>query len=411
MARMTLQEKLALLSDAAKYDASCASSGTTRRHSADGKGLGSTEGSGICHAYAPDGRCISLLKILMTNFCIYDCAYCINRVSSNVERARFTPEEVVHLTIEFYRRNYIEGLFLSSGIIKSPDDTMSDMVQIARTLREEHHFRGYIHLKTIPDAAPELIEEAGLLADRLSMNIEMPTDAGIKTYAPEKNPDEIRRAMGNVRLRKEEARNKTHTGRRAPKFAPAGQSTQLIVGADGANDATILKSSTRLYASYKLKRVYYSAFSPIPDSTASLPLIKPPLVREHRLYQADWLMRFYGFDADEITPEPDGGMLDLEIDPKLAWALAHREAFPVDVNRASRENLLRVPGFGTKSVGRILSARRSGALGYGDLRRIGALMNKAKPFIVARDWTPGSLTDAANLRARFTPPPEQLSLL
>ena len=409
MAKLTLQEKLALLSDAAKYDASCASSGTTRRHSKDGKGLGSTEGSGICHAYAPDGRCISLLKILMTNFCIYDCAYCINRVSSNVERARFTPEEVVHLTIEFYRRNYIEGLFLSSGIIKSPDDTMADMVRIARMLRQEHNFRGYIHLKTIPDAAPELIEEAGLLADRLSMNIELPTDAGLKAYAPEKDAKEIRRAMGGVRARKEAAMEKTHTGRRAAKFAPAGQSTQLIVGADGASDATILQSSTQLYGSYKLKRVYYSAFSPIPDSAAKLPLIKPPLMREHRLYQADWLMRFYGFEADEIAP--DQGMLDLDIDPKLAWALANRHAFPVDVNRAPRDLLLRVPGFGTKSVQRILAARRNGALGFGDLKRIGALVNKAKPFITTRDWSPGGLTDAANLRARFAPPPEQLTLL
>ncbi|QFT57728.1 hypothetical protein FIU94_02730 [Sulfitobacter sp. THAF37] len=409
MAKLSLQEKLALLSDAAKYDASCASSGTTRKNSRDGSGLGSTEGSGICHAYAPDGRCISLLKILMTNFCIYDCAYCINRVSSNVDRARFSVEEVVHLTTEFYRRNYIEGLFLSSGIIKSPDDTMADMVRIARELRHTHHFRGYIHLKTIPDASPELIEQAGLLADRLSMNIELPTDAGIKAYAPEKNPDGIRAAMGKVQLRKLAAKETTHRGRKPAKFAPAGQSTQLIVGADGANDATILQSSTRLYSSYKLKRVYYSAFSPIPDRSSTLPLIKPPLMREHRLYQADWLLRFYGFDAQEIAGAD--GMLDLHIDPKLAWALANRHAFPVDVNRANREALLRVPGFGTKSVARILSARRSGALGYDDLRRIGALVSKAKPFITARDWSPGSMTDAANLRARFAPPPEQLSLL
>lgn len=410
MGKMNLQQKLALLSDAAKYDASCASSGTTKRNSADGKGLGSTEGSGICHAYAPDGRCISLLKILMTNFCIYDCAYCVNRVSSNVERARFSVEEVVYLTTEFYRRNYIEGLFLSSGIIRSPDQTMSDMVRIARELRKTHNFRGYIHLKTIPDASPELIEEAGLLADRLSMNIELPTDAGIKTYAPEKNPDEIRRAMSNVRLRKEEAKETSHTGKRAPKFAPAGQSTQLIVGADGADDRTILQSSTRLYSSYKLKRVYYSAFSPIPDSTAKLPLIKPPLAREHRLYQADWLLRFYGFNADEIAPDAGSGMLDLDIDPKLAWALANRGSFPVDVNTASRDLLLRVPGLGTKSVSRILAARRSGSLGYDDLRRLGALVKKAKPFISTRDWHPGGLTDTANLRARFAPPPEQLQL-
>ncbi len=411
MARLTLQEKLALLSDAAKYDASCASSGTSKRHSADGKGLGSTEGSGICHAYAPDGRCISLLKILMTNFCIYDCAYCINRVSSNVARARFSVEEVVHLTTEFYRRNYIEGLFLSSGIIRSPDDTMADMVRIARELREVHHFRGYIHLKTIPDAAPELIEQAGLLADRLSMNIELPTDAGLKAYAPEKDADGIRQAMGDVRARKEELKTPTYRGRKAPKFAPAGQSTQLIVGADGASDRTILQSSTRLYGDYRLKRVYYSAFSPIPDSTAKLPLIKPPMVREHRLYQADWLMRFYGFDANEIAPDQGNGMLDLEVDPKLAWALANRHVFPVDVNRAGKDMLLRVPGFGTKSVGRILSARRSGALGWTDLRRLGAQVRKAQPFIVARDWRPGALTDAENLRARFAPPPEQLQLI
>lgn len=411
MSKLSLQEKLALLSDAAKYDASCASSGTTRRDSRDGKGLGSTEGSGICHAYAPDGRCISLLKILMTNFCIYDCAYCINRVSSNVPRARFSVEEVVHMTTEFYRRNYIEGLFLSSGIIRSPDDTMADMVRIARCLREVHQFRGYIHLKTIPDAAPELIEEAGMLADRLSMNIELPTDAGIKAYAPEKDPDGIRRAMGDVRKRKEELKAPTYRGRKAPKFAPAGQSTQLIVGADGANDRTILQSSTRLYGSYKLKRVYYSAFSPIPDSTAKLPLIKPPLVREHRLYQADWLLRFYGFEADEIAPDFGDGMLDLDLDPKLAWALAHRAMFPIDVNRASREMLLRVPGFGAKSVGRIIAARRNGTLGYDDLLRIGASVRKAQPFITARDWQPGSLTDAQNLRARFAPPAEQLQLI
>jgi putative DNA modification/repair radical SAM protein len=410
MAKMSLKEKLALLSDAAKYDASCASSGTSKRNSRDGKGLGSTEGSGICHAYAPDGRCISLLKILMTNFCIYDCAYCINRVSSNVQRARFSVDEVVYLTTEFYRRNYIEGLFLSSGIIRSPDDTMADMVRIARKLREEHHFRGYIHLKTIPDAAPQLIEQAGMLADRLSMNIELPTDAGIKTYAPEKNPHEIRRAMGDVRLRKEELKAPTYRGRRAPKFAPAGQSTQLIVGADGANDRTILQSSTQLYSSYKLKRVYYSAFSPIPDSSAKLPLIKPPLIREHRLYQADWLLRFYGFEAEEITTDTEGGMLDLAVDPKLAWALANRAMFPVDVNRAGRDMLLRVPGFGTKSVKRILAARRSGSLGYDDLRRIGVLIKKARPFVITRDWQPGGLTDAENLRARFAPPAEQLQL-
>ncbi|MGR3760065.1 putative DNA modification/repair radical SAM protein [Roseobacteraceae bacterium NS-SX3] len=410
MTRMTLQEKLAVLSDAAKYDASCASSGSTKRDSRDGKGLGSNTGAGICHAYAPDGRCISLLKILMTNFCIYDCAYCINRVSSNVARARFSVEEVVRLTIEFYRRNYIEGLFLSSGIIRSPDATMADMVRIARKLREEENFRGYIHLKTIPDAAPELIAEAGRLADRLSINVELPTDASVRRHAPEKNPAQIRRAMADVRLRQEAAKERSHRGKRPPRFAPAGQSTQVIVGADGSNDAAILGQSTRLYSSYGLRRVYYSAFSPIPDSSARLPLVSPPLVREHRLYQADWLLRFYGFGLEEITGVTRDGNLDLEVDPKLAWALAHRGLFPLDVNRASREMLLRVPGFGVKTVNRILSTRRHRTLRYEDLQRMGAALKKARPFITAAGWNPGALLDNAGLRARFGPPPAQLSL-
>ncbi|MBB5723703.1 putative DNA modification/repair radical SAM protein [Loktanella ponticola] len=410
MARQTLDQKLAILSDAAKYDASCASSGSTKRDSRDGKSLGSNEGSGICHAYAPDGRCISLLKILMTNFCIYDCSYCINRVSSNVTRARFSVDEVVKLTIEFYRRNYIEGLFLSSGVIRSPDATMSDMVQIARKLRHEENFRGYIHLKTIPDAAPELIAEAGLLADRLSINVELPTDAAVQQYAPEKKPDQIRKAMADVRLRKDAGKEKSYTGKRPPRFAPAGQSTQMIIGADGSNDATVLGQSTRLYSSYKLKRVYYSAFSPIPDSSSKLPLISPPLQREHRLYQADWLLRFYDFQLDEITSVTTDGNLDLEVDPKLAWALVHREIFPLDVNRASREMLLRVPGFGVKTVSRILTTRRHRLLRYEDLQRMGASMKKAKTFITAGGWSPGSLIDSVNLRAKFTPPPEQLAL-
>ncbi|MCA1776835.1 MAG: putative DNA modification/repair radical SAM protein, partial [Loktanella sp.] len=405
------QQKLAILSDAARYDASCASSGTSKRNSSDGKGLGSTEGSGICHAYAPDGRCISLLKILMTNFCIYDCAYCVNRVSSNVTRARFSVEEVVSLTIEFYRRNYIEGLFLSSGVIKSPDATMEAMVQIAKRLREQEHFRGYIHLKSIPDASPELIKQAGLYADRLSINIELPTDRAVEAFAPEKNPAQIRRAMGDVKNHKSEASEKSFSGKRPPKFAPAGQSTQMIIGADGATDATILTRSTGLYGDYRLKRVYYSAFSPIPDATAKLPLIKPPLAREHRLYQADWLLRFYGFGVDEITGATPDGNLDLDIDPKLAWALQNRHHFPVDVNRATREMLLRVPGLGTKTVGRILTTRRYRTLRYEDLTRMGASLRKARSFITASDWSPGGLTDSANLRARFAAPPEQLSLI
>ena len=406
---MSLQDKLAILSDAARYDASCASSGTTRRDSRSG-GLGSTEGSGICHAYAPDGRCISLLKILMTNFCIYDCAYCVNRVSSNTKRARFSPEEVVHLTLEFYRRNYIEGLFLSSGIIRSPDATMEDMVRIARTLRVENGFKGYIHLKTIPDAAQDLIDEAGLYADRLSINVELPTEVAVKTYAPEKSPETIRGAMARVKTRRTASKDKTHTGKRPPKFAPAGQSTQMIVGADGSSDTTILGQSTRLYGDFGLRRAYYSAFSPIPDSSAKLPLIQPPLIREHRLYQADWLMRFYGFTASEITQARPDGNLDLELDPKLAWALANRHLFPVPVQTAEKALLLRIPGFGTKTVQRILTARRHRTLAWDDLKRIGANLKNAKPFITLRHWSPGALTDSADLRARFAPPPEQLSL-
>jgi putative DNA modification/repair radical SAM protein len=407
--KKSLKERLAILSDAAKYDASCASSGTTKRDSSASGGLGSTEGSGICHAYAPDGRCISLLKILLTNFCIYDCAYCINRSSSNVERARFTPDEVVWLTIEFYRRNYIEGLFLSSGIIKSSDDTMAEMVKIARDLRTKHDFRGYIHLKTIPEASAHLVEEAGLYADRLSINIELPTDHGLERYAPEKRPGNIRRSMADLRLKIDEAREPTLSGRRK-KFVPGGQSTQMIVGADGANDATILGSSARLYSSYGLKRVYYSAFSPIPDSSKNLPLIKPPLMREHRLYQADWLYRFYGFSVEEISSIGQGGMLDLELDPKLAWALANRDRFPVDVNTADRETLLRVPGFGTKTVNGLLSARRHRRVRLEDLTRLGVSLKKVRSFIIAEGWSPNRSLDRTDLRAVFAPPAEQLSL-
>ncbi|TQD35936.1 putative DNA modification/repair radical SAM protein [Rhodobacter capsulatus] len=408
MVQRTLPEKLSILADAAKYDASCASSGGERRGSRDGKGIGSTTGAGICHAWAPDGRCISLLKVLLTNFCIYDCAYCINRVSSRVERARFSVEEVVSLTLEFYRRNYIEGLFLSSGIIRSPDETMAEMVRVARTLREREHFRGYIHLKTIPDAAPELIAEAGKWADRLSINVELPTEAALTQLAPEKSVKTIHGAMAEVKARGEAAKDRTARGTRAPRFAPAGQSTQMIVGADAATDGEILRRSSSLYNTFALRRVYYSAFSPIPDASRMLPLIQPPLVREHRLYQADWLMRNYGFDATEIAPP--AGMLDLQIDPKLAWALAHRGLFPVDVNRAPREMLLRIPGIGPRSVDRILKARRHRTLRYEDLLAIGCVLKHAEPFITLPGWSPRALPDDANLRARFAPAPEQLSL-
>ena len=410
MVQRTLQEKLAILSDAAKYDASCASSGTEKRNSSGGKGLGSTEGMGICHAYAPDGRCISLLKILMTNFCIYDCVYCVNRVSSNVERARFSVEDVVWLTMEFYRRNFIEGLFLSSGVIRSPDDTMGTMVRIARELRITHDFRGYIHLKTIPDASPALVEEAGLHADRLSVNIELPTDAAMQRYAPQKSPLTIRRSMADLKLKIIEHREPTQITKKVKKFVPAGQSTQMIVGADGSSDSDILMRSEALYSGYDLKRVYYSAFSPIPDASAALPLIRPPLMREHRLYQADWLTRFYGFSASEIASAHPDGMLDLDIDPKLMWALANRHYFPLDVNRAARELLLRVPGFGIKTVNRILSSRRQRAMRYDDLLRLGAVMSKAKPFVSCLGWSPAKLADLDGLRQRFKPASRQMSL-
>ncbi len=409
----TLIDKLAVLADAAKYDASCASSSTTRKNSLNSGGIGSTEGMGICHSYAPDGRCISLLKILLTNFCIYDCRYCVNRVSSNVERARFTVEEVVKLTLDFYKRNYIEGLFLSSGIIRSSDYTMEQMVEIARRLRENHKFQGYIHLKTIPEADPLLIKKAGLLADRLSVNIELPTEASLKSYAPEKSTTTIKAAMAGVRLGIEDHRpdKKERTHHRPPKFSPSGQSTQMIVGADASTDAEIMTSSTTLYSSYKLKRVYYSAFSPIQDASKDLPLVKPPLMREHRLYQADWLLRFYGFETDEIFAGRQDNMLDLDIDPKLSWALTHRAGFPVDVNRASKEQLVRVPGLGLKSVDRILRARRQSRLRLRDIKSIARSVKVCRAFIETSDWTPGSLLDSTSLRAAFAPEPQQLSLL
>lgn len=400
MPQLDLRRKLAILSDAAKYDASCASSGSSKRDSRGGKGMGSTEGNGICHAYAPDGRCISLLKILLTNFCIYDCAYCVNRVSSNVARARFTVEEVVDLTLGFYRRNYIEGLFLSSGIIRNADYTMEEMVRVARTLRETHDFRGYIHLKLIPEASPKLVEQAGLYADRVSINIELPKDESLAALAPEKDTVVIKKAMGAVAGAQAAAREPARKTK-PPKFAPAGQSTQMIVGADAAPDGAILKRAETLYGAYRLRRVYYSAFSPIPDATSRLPLSRPPMMREHRLYQADWLMRFYGFERDEIVGENED--LDLAIDPKLAWALKHRGDFPVDVNTAAREQLLRVPGLGVKAVGRILESRRFKRLELADIGRLSRSISKLKPFLVCADWSPGALTDRDDLRTRLEP--------
>jgi len=412
MPRLPLQERLAILADAAKYDASCASSGTAKRNSRDGKGLGSTEGMGICHAYAPDGRCISLLKILLTNHCVFDCHYCINRKSSNVVRARFTPEEVVDLTLSFYRRNYIEGLFLSSGITRSSNHTMEQLVQVARTLREEHQFRGYIHLKTIPEADPELVHQAGMWADRVSINVELPTAAGLQRLAPDKDGATIEGAMAGVKDEITAARDAGKRFRHAPRFAPAGQSTQMIVGADGASDRDIVGRASALYDRYRLRRVYYSAFSPIPDASAVLPLKRPPLMREHRLYQSDWLMRFYGYAPQEVAAAAGAdGMLPLDIDPKLAWALKHRESFPVDVNRAPREALLRVPGLGVRAVNAIVAARRQRRLRLDDVARMTTGVAKLRPFLVAADWRPTLLADRADLKALVAPAKaEQLEL-
>ena len=422
-----IHRKLAILADAAKYDASCASSGSSKRNSVGGKGIGSTEGSGICHSYAPDGRCISLLKILLTNFCTYDCLYCVNRVSSNVPRARFSVDEVVALTLDFYRRNCIEGLFLSSGIIQNPDYTMEQVVEVARRLREDHDFRGYIHLKTIPDASPELLAAAGRYADRLSINIELPTQDGLLALAPEKNAPAIRRSMARLRVHIDDAKGEAIDGARtsvislpksrmakrsaAPRFAPAGQSTQMIVGADASSDRVILQTSASLYGTFRMRRVYYSAFSPIPDASMRLPLLQAPLLREHRLYQADWLIRFYGFSHDEIVPATPasgtadtGGMLSLLHDPKLAWALANRGRFPVDLNHAPREMLLRVPGMGVKAVERILQSRRVRHLRAADLLRLHLPLKKVMPFVLLPDHHPGGLLDGVGLGEQLRDP-------
>lgn len=406
--RLNLLQKLEILADAAKYDASCVSSGGKKRKAETG--LGSVTGQGICHAFTPDGRCVSLLKILLTNFCIYDCAYCVSRRSSNVPRARFSVDEVVRLTLDLYRRNCVEGLFLSSGIARSADETMADLIHVAKELREKNGFRGYIHLKTIPGASAELLAEAGLYADRLSMNVELPQEASLGKLAPEKSLAEIKRGLALTRSQIEASAEPTLGRNRHPAYAPAGQSTQLVVGADNSTDRDFLQASTRLYASYALKRVYYSAFSPTGHPSAKLPRQATPLVREHRLYQADWLLRFYAFSLTELETTLTEGMLDLSIDPKLAWALARRDIFPIDVNRADRELLLRVPGLGTRVVDRIISARRHGLLRLGDIRRMTASLPRVRPWIVTPDWIPGALLDSERLRRRLTAKPQQLSL-
>jgi putative DNA modification/repair radical SAM protein len=408
MPQLDTVQKLIILADAAKYDASCASSGVKRaRDSLGGKGVGSADpGMGICHAYAPDGRCISLLKILLTNSCIFDCHYCINRKSSNVRRARFTVAEVVDLTLSFYRRNYIEGLFLSSGIIRSPDYTMERIVAVARSLREEHDFRGYIHLKTIPDADPELVRQAGLYADRVSINVELPTAAGLARLAPDKDGARIEGAMKEMKAAISDGHDAKARYKSAPAFAPAGQSTQMIVGADAASDAAIIGRAATLYDRYRLRRVYYSAFSPIPDSSAVLPLVRPPLLREHRLYQADWMLRFYGYSATELATCGNNGHLPLDIDPKLAWALKNRGFFPLDVNRAPREALLRIPGLGVRAVDKVIASRHFRQLRLADLARLTRSLAKLRPFLIAADWRPTLLADAL----APVPRPAQLEL-
>jgi putative DNA modification/repair radical SAM protein len=405
---MDTRRKLSILADAAKYDASCASSGS--RRGGNGRGIGSTESMGICHSYTPDGRCVSLLKILLTNYCIYDCQYCVNRVSSDVPRARFTPEEVVGLTLDFYRRNYIEGLFLSSGIIQSPDHTMDQLIAVGRLLREAHFYNGYLHLKAVPGASEESMALAGRFADRLSANIELPTQDDLTKLAPEKKRVDIETTMTQIGVRVAESKAMRKESANAPLYAPAGQSTQMIVGATPSSDATIIATASHLYDTHKLRRVYYSAFSPIPHADGRLPGQAPPLVREHRLYQADWLMRFYGFRSDELTTAEQPNF-DLNIDPKLGWALRHRDFFPVDLNKASKAALLRVPGLGVRNVQRILSIRRFHKIRIDDLVKLRISLTKTRPFVTVADHNPDAMRiDHTHLRRRVAPQNQQLEL-
>jgi putative DNA modification/repair radical SAM protein len=405
---MDVRAKLTILADAAKYDASCASSGSKRAN--NGSQLGDTSKIGICHSYTPDGRCISLLKILLTNFCIYDCQYCINRVTSETPRARFSVEEVVDLTLQFYRRNYIEGLFLSSGIIQDVDYTMEQVIAVAKSLRTTHRFNGYIHLKAAPGASQELLAEAGKWADRLSANIEMATTADLEKLAPEKNLTAVEATMTTIKAKVDESKAERKQSALAPVYAPAGQSTQMIVGATATPDSVVLTKSFDLYSRFRLRRVYYSAYSPIPFADSRLPLQAPPLVREHRLYQADWLLRFYDFQVEELTT-PASPNLDLEIDPKLAWALRHREYFPVDLNRGARENLLRIPGLGVRSVNRILALRRFHKIRLEDLSKMRVSLKKVRPFVITANHNPEvMLIDSATLRTRITGVSPQLDL-
>lgn len=378
-----IREKLQILADAAKYDVSCSSSGSNRKNK--DKGLGNT-GSGICHSYTEDGRCVSLLKILFSNVCIFDCAYCVSRRSNDVKRSAFTVQEVVDLTMNFYRRNYIEGLFLSSGIFKSADYTMERMLQVVKKLRLEENFNGYIHLKTIPGASQEIITEAGLYVDRMSINLEMPTEAGLQKFAPEKSHSEVQKDLGIVRDKLIQLKEDRQIIRSTPKFVPAGQTTQMVVGAHNESDKDIILMADHHYKAFKLKRVYYSGYIPINEEEKALPAIgsAPPLLRENRLYQSDWLMRFYGFDANELVDDEHPN-LDLDVDPKLSWALRNPEAFPVDINQADYKMILRVPGIGVKSAKKIVQARRFGKIYIDQLKRMGVSYNRAQHFIRCAD--------------------------
>ena len=380
---MDVLEKLTILTDAAKYDAACTSSGGDRAPKRGFLGNTSASVAGCCHSFSADGRCISLLKVLLTNRCVYDCKYCVNRRSNDTPRAAFTPEALADLTIQFYRRNYIEGLFLSSGVFRNPDYTTELMIRTLALLRETYRFNGYIHAKAIPGTSPELVERLGFLADRLSVNIELPSEAGLRSLAPDKTKGAILTPMRQIQVRNRQSREELVKYRHAPKFAPAGQSTQLIVGATADTDLHILRLTQGLYDRYQLKRVFYSAYVPVVEH-ALLPArdVKPPLLREHRLYQADWLLRFYGFRAEELLDE-DHPAFDTRVDPKCSWALAHLDFFPVEVNRADRESLLRVPGVGVLSARRILAARRAGPLHIEDLKKLGVVMKRAQYFLTA----------------------------
>lgn len=378
-----IREKLSILADAAKYDVSCSSSGSNRKNT--NKGLGDANGAGICHTYTEDGRCVSLLKILLTNHCIFDCAFCVSRKSNDVKRAAFTVEEVVDLTMGFYRRNYIEGLFLSSGIFKDADYTMERLVKVVKKLRLEHKFNGYIHLKTIPGASPELLTEAGHYADRMSINLEMPTEAGLKLLAPDKSHEDVKKPLAFIQQGIIQQKDEKRIIKSTPKFVPAGQSTQMVIGATPETDMEIMYSADQYYKSFELKRVYYSGYIPI-SHDARMPVIgtQPPLLRENRLYQTDWLMRFYGFDVKELL-NVSNPHLDVDVDPKLSWALRNLEHFPVDVNTADYRMILRIPGIGVNSAKKIVQARKFGRLRSEQLRKIGIAWNRAKHFIRCAD--------------------------